>query len=80
MFGSEMDRTWKSFIKIFQECGLSVVYKINLTSVNSLDVRFDMKQGTYTPYRNPNSHPIHSNHSPTNIQIIHPQNILTVHW
>ena len=30
----EMDRTRKRFIKIFQECGLFVVCKINLTSVD----------------------------------------------
>ena len=75
MFGSEMYQTRKCFIKIFQECGLSVVYKINLTSVNFLDVRFDLKQETYTPYRKLNSDLIyirkHSNH---------PQNVLTVHW
>ena len=67
MSGSEMDRTTKSLIKIFQECGLSIVCKIHLTSVDFLDIRFDMKQGTYTPYRKPNSDPIcihkHFNHS-----------------
>ena len=33
MSGSEMDRTTKNLLKIFQECGLSIVCKINLTSV-----------------------------------------------
>ena len=55
MSGSEMDRTRNNLIKIFQECGLSIVCKMNLTNVDFLDVRFAMKQGTYTPYRKPNS-------------------------
>ena len=57
--------------KIFQECGLSIVCKINLTSVDFLDVSFDMKQETYTPYRKPNNNStyIHKNSN-------HPQNIL----
>ena len=71
MSGSEMDRTRKNLTKIFQECGLSIVCKINLTSVHFLDVRFDMKLGTYARYRKSSSDPIyidkHSNH---------PQNIL----
>ena len=58
MSGSEMDRTRKNPIKIFQECGLSIVCKINLASVDFLDTRFDMKQETYTPYRKPNNDPI----------------------
>ena len=70
MSGSEMDQTRKSLIKIFQECHLSILCKINLTSVDILDVRFDMKQETYTPYR-PNNDPIYI-HKYSN----HPQNIL----
>ena len=66
--GSEMDRTRKNFFKIFQECGLSIVLKINLTSVDFLDVRFDRKQETYTPYRKPNND-IHKHSN-------HPQNTL----
>ena len=43
MSGCEMDRTRKNFIKIFQECGLSIICKINLTSVDFLDEHFDLK-------------------------------------
>ena len=71
MPGSEMDRTRKNLIKIFQECGLYIVCKINLTSVDFLNVRFDMKQETYTPNRKPNNDPIYI-HKHSN----HPQNIL----
>ena len=63
--GSEMDRTRKDLNKIFQECGLSIASKIDLTRLNFLDVSFYMKQETYTP--KPNNDHKHSNH---------PQNIL----
>ena len=43
---SEMDQASKNLIKIFQECGLSIVYKINSTSVDFLDVHFGMRQET----------------------------------
>ena len=49
MSGFEMDQTRKNLIKIFQECVLSIVCTINLTSVDFSDVRFDMKQETYKP-------------------------------
>ena len=44
MSGSEMDRTRKNLVKIFQECDLSIVCKINLTSAYFLNVRFDTLQ------------------------------------
>ena len=43
---SEMDQASKNLIKIFQECGLSIVCKINSTSVDFLDVHFGMRQET----------------------------------
>ena len=69
--GSEMDWTRKNVIKIFQECGLPIVCKINLTGVDFIDVRFDMKQETYTRYRKPINDPVYI-HKHSN----HPQNIL----
>ena len=39
MSGSKMYWTRKNLIKIFQEFGLYIVYKINLTSVDFLDAR-----------------------------------------
>ena len=68
MSGSEIR---KNLIKIFQECGLSIVCKINLTSVDFLDVHFDMNQETYTPNKKPNNDPTYI-HKHSN----HPQNIL----
>ena len=58
MPGSQMDRTRKNLIKIFQEYGLSIVCKYHLRSVDFLDVPFNMKQETYTPNRKPNNDPI----------------------
>ena len=46
-----MVQTRENLINISQECGLSIACKINLTSVDFLDVRFDTKQETYTPYK-----------------------------
>ena len=43
---SKMDQTSKNFIKIFQECGLSILCKINSTSVDFLGVHFGMRQET----------------------------------
>ena len=51
----------KNLIKIFNECGLPTVCKINLTSVDFLFVRFDMQQETYTPM---------TLYASTNIQVI----------
>ena len=65
-----MNRIRKNVIQIFQECGLSIVCRINLTSVDFYDVHFDMKQEIYTPNRKTNNDSIyiqkHSNH-PQNI-------------
>ena len=61
-----MNRIRKNVIQIFQECGLSIVCRINLTSVDFYDVHFDMKQEIYTPNRKTNNDSIyihkHSNH------------------
>ena len=68
MSGPQMDRKRKQLIKIFKECGLSVVVQVNLKTVDFLDVHFDLNNGTYKPYRKPNNNPIYinkySNHPP----------------
>ena len=43
MAGAQMDRTRKNIIKILQECGLSMICKINLRSGDFLDVRFEVR-------------------------------------
>ena len=50
------------------KCGLNNTIKMNLKTVDFLDVRFDLVNNTYQPYRKPNNEPIYiskrSNHLP----------------
>ena len=68
--GPEADQKHEKIIKIFQECGLSITCEINKKIVDILDVRFNLNDQTYQPYRKPNNEPVYinkqSNH-PTNI-------------
>ena len=68
--GPETDQKHEKIIKIFQECGLSITCEINKKIVDILDVRFNLNDQTYQPYRKPNNEPVYinkqSNH-PTNI-------------
>ena len=61
--GPEADRKRKSITKIFKECGLSITREVDF-----LDVRFNLNDQTYEPYRKPNNDPVyinkHSNHPP----------------
>ena len=67
----EADRKRKSIIKIFKECGLSITYEINKKIVDFLDVRFNLNEQTYEPYRMPNNEPVYINK-----QSNHPPNII----
>ena len=66
--GPEVDRMRKRIIKIFKDCGLNITIKMNLKTVDFLDVRFDLVNNTYQPYRKPNNEPVYihkpSNHPP----------------
>ena len=66
--GPEADRKRKSITKVFNECGLSITCEINKKIVDFLDVRFDLNDQTYEPYRKSNNDPVHinkhSNHPP----------------
>ena len=66
--GPEADRKRKSITKVFKECGLSITCEVNKKIVEFLDVRFNLKDQTYEPYRKPNNNPVyinkHSNHPP----------------
>ena len=59
------------YTKIFKDCGLNITIKMNLKTVNFLDIRFDLVNNTYQPYRKPNNEPVHI-HKQSN----HPPNIL----
>ena len=62
--GPEADR----ITKVFKECGLSITCAVNKMIVGFLDVRFNLNDQTYKPYRKPNNDPVytnkHSNHPP----------------
>ena len=71
MSGPEIERKRKQIIKIFKDCGLNITIKTNLTSVDFLDIRLNLRDNTYQPYRKPNSEPIYINKSSN-----HPKNII----
>ena len=66
--GPEADQKRKNIIKIFKECGLSITCEVNKKIVDFLDVRFNLNDQTYEPYRKLNNEPVYinkqSNHSP----------------
>ena len=67
----EIEQKQKQIIKIFKDCGLNITIKTNLTSVDFHDIRLNLKDNTYQPYRKPNSKPIYINKSSN-----HPKNII----
>ena len=69
--GPDIERKRKLILKVFKNCGLNITIKTNSTSVDFLDVRFNLKDNTYEPYRKPNSDPIYINK-----QSNHPPNII----
>ena len=66
--GPEADQKRKNIIKIFKECGLSITCEVNKKIVDFLDVRFNLNDQTYEPYRKLNNEPVYinkqSNHLP----------------
>ena len=70
----EADRKRKSITKVFKECGLSITCELNKKIVDFLDVRFNLNDQTYEPYRKPNNDPVyinkHSNHPPNIINAV----------
>ena len=71
MSGLEIERKRKQMLKIFKCCGLNITIKTNLTSGDFLDIRLNLKDNTYQPYRKPNSQPIYiskSSNLPKNIK------------
>ena len=55
----ELERIRKRIIKIFKYCGLNITIKMNLKTVDFLDVRFDLVNNTYQPYSKPNNEPVY---------------------
>ena len=65
---SETEPLRKQITKLFKDCGLSITIKMNLKTINFLDISFELVNNTYQPYHKPNNKPayIHkqSNHPP----------------
>ena len=65
----EIERRKKAIIQIFKRHGLSITVCTGMSTVDYLDVEFDLKNSLYKPYKKPNSTPIYvhkdSNHPPT---------------
>ena len=55
----ELERIRKRIIKIFKYCGLNITIKMNLKTVDFLDVRSDLVNNTYQPYSKPNNEPVY---------------------
>ena len=67
----EIERKKKQIIQTFKSCGLNITVKTNLKTVDFLDVRLDLVNNTYQPYREPNSETVYINKDSN-----HPPNIL----
>ena len=67
----EIKRKGKQIIQIFKSCGLKITIRTNLKTVDFLDVRLDLINNTYQPYRKPNSETVYINKTSN-----HPPNIL----
>ena len=70
--GPEAEQKCKNIIKIFKECRLSITCEVNKKIIDFLEVRFNLNDQTYEPYRKPNNEPVYINK-----QSNHPPNIIT---
>ena len=59
--GPEIERKRKRIIQIFKTCGLNITVKTNLKTLDFLDVRLDLINNTYQPYRKPNGETVYVN-------------------
>ena len=55
--GPQIEQKKKNIIKVFKKCGLSIIVTTNITSVDFLDVTFNLKTESYQPFRKPNNKP-----------------------
>ena len=72
--GPDSEKIKKKMCKIFKEDGLNITVECNLALTDFLDVTFDLKSGTYYPYRKQNNEILYihkqSNHPPSIIKQI----------
>ena len=72
--GPDSEKIKRKMCKIFKENGLNITVECNLAITDFLDVTFDLKSGTYYPYRKQNNEILYihkqSNHPPSIIKQI----------
>ena len=70
----EIERRKKEIIQIFKQYNLSITVSSGMTSVDYLDLEFDLKRKIFSPYKKPNSDLLYvhkdSNHPPSVLQQI----------
>ena len=69
--GPNSERIKKKMCKIFKENGLNITVASKLAIIDFLDVTFDLRSGTYYPYRKQNNEILHINK-----QLKHPPTII----
>ena len=57
----EIERMKKTIVKLFKECGLSIITECNLKTVDFFDVTFNLTNSIYKPYRKANNNPLYTN-------------------
>ena len=66
--GQQTDKIRKAIIKVFKSIGFQIEIETNLHEVNFLDITFNLRCGTYRPYKKPNDKLLYvhtlSNHPP----------------
>ena len=55
--GPKIEPKKKNIVKVFKMCGQSIIVTTNITSVDFLDVTFNLKTESYQPFRKPNNEP-----------------------
>ena len=70
-------------MNVFENHGLKITIKPNVTAVDFPDIRLNLKNNTYEPYEKPNSNPIYMtkySSNPANIIMDTPKLICTLPW
>ena len=74
MSGRQQEQMKQKLHRIFNHHGLKITIETNLTTTNFLDVTFNLRSGSYKPFRKPNDRPLYvntkSNHPPNVIKEI----------
>ena len=69
--GRRQEKIRQNLHQIFNRNGLRITIEADLTTVNFLDVTFDLKDNSYKPYKKPNDKPLY-----VHVKSNHPPNVL----